>query len=97
MPSVSVFVQKKDIMLKEREQTEQSEGRKAAQWYNSTMHEVSETNRLNLTWEDSIKIQAVQHFFKRFRDKFLLLQRHRVTGQAQEGHSVCFETSTLQI
>lgn len=37
-----MFLFKKDIILKEREKLEQSEGRKAVQWCNSTIPEEAE-------------------------------------------------------
>lgn len=76
---------------------EQSEGRRAVQWCNSTTQEVAESYRLNLARESSVQGQAVQHFLLRFRERISLLQRHSVMGRAQEGHMACFEDTALHI
>lgn len=87
---------KKDIILEEQEQPKQSEGRKAVQWYNSTIHEVAVTDS---TWpgKAASKDRQWKYFLLRFREGTSLLRRHSVMGQAQEGHSVCFEASALLV
>lgn len=57
---------KKDIILEEREQPKQSEGRKAVQWYNSTIHEVAVTDS---TWpgKAASKDRQWKYFLLRFR------------------------------